>query len=209
MFFIPHTSIPKNKKATYLRVVAAFRPEKTNPRQIRWTVGGDGIFYAADVSTKTAHPTTAKILFNSVLSTPGAKFLGIDIKDFYLGRPMKNFEYMHIPLHMIPQAIIGEYNLTPLVHNNCVYVEIRKGMYGLPQAGQVAKNLLIEALAPFGYCPVPIMPGLWQHDTRDIAFCVVVDDFGVKYTNKDDADHLIASLKACNYQLSTDWEGSS
>jgi hypothetical protein len=52
------------------------------------------------------------------------------------------------------------------------------------------------------------MPGLWQHDARDIAFCLVVDDFGVKYTNKDDADHLIASLKASNYQLSTDWEGS-
>jgi hypothetical protein len=80
MFFIPHTSIPKNKKATYLHVVATFRPEKTNPRQIRWTVGGDRIFYAADVSTKTADLTNAKILFNSILSTPGAKFLGIDIK---------------------------------------------------------------------------------------------------------------------------------
>jgi hypothetical protein len=102
---------------------------------------------------------------------------------------------MHIPLHMLPQAIIGQYNLTPLVHNNCVYVEIRKGMYGLPQAGKLANNLLILVLAPFGYFPVPIMPGIWQHDTRDIAFCLVVDDFGVKYTNKDDADQLIANLE--------------
>jgi hypothetical protein len=208
MFFIPHTSIPKNKKPTYLRVVAAFRPEKTNPRWIRWTVGGDRIFYAADVITRTVDLTTDKILFNSVLSTPGAKFLGIDIKDFYLGAPMKDFEYMHIPLHMLPEAIIGQYNLTPLVHNNCVYVEIRKGMYGLPQAGKLANNLLIEALATFGCRPVPITPGLWRHDTRDIAFCLVVDDFGVEYTNKDDADHLIASLRGCNYQLSMDWEGS-
>jgi hypothetical protein len=81
-------------------------------------------------------------------------------------------------------------------------------MYGLPQAGKLANNLLIEALAPLGYHPVPIMPCLWRHDTRDIDFCLVVDNFGVKYTNKDDADHLIASLKACNYQLSTDWAGS-
>jgi hypothetical protein len=160
------------------------------------------------VSTKTADLTTAKILFNSVLSTPGAKFLGIDIKDFYLGTPMKDFEYMCIPLHMLPEAIIGQYNLTPLVHNSCVYVEIRKGMYGLPQAGKLANNLLIEAFVPFGYYPVPITPGLWRHDTRDIAFCLVVDDFGVKYTNKEDADYLITSLKACNYQLSTDWGGS-
>ena len=208
MFFIPHTAIPKNKKPTYLRVVSAFRPEKANPRRIRWTVGGDRVFYAADVSTKTADLTTAKILFNSVISTPGAKFLGIDIKDFYLGTPMKDFEYMRIPMHMIPQAIIDQYNLTPLIYNNCVYVEIRKGMYGLPQAGKLANDLLIEALSPFGYRPAPITPGLWRYDTRDIAFCLVVDDFGVKYTNKDDADHLIASLKACNYQLSIDWEGS-
>jgi hypothetical protein len=134
--------------------------------------------------------------------------LGIDIKDFYLETTMKDFEYMCIPMHMIPQAIIDQYNLTPLIHNNCIYVEIRKGMYGLPQADKLANNLLIEALSPFGYCPVPIMPGLWRHDTRDIAFCLVVDDFGVKYTNKDDGDHLIASLKACNYQLSIDGEGS-
>jgi hypothetical protein len=57
---------------------------------------------------------------------------------------------------MLPGAIIDQYNLTPLVHNNSVYVEIRKGMYGLPQAGKLANNLLIEALAPSGYHPVPI-----------------------------------------------------
>jgi hypothetical protein len=180
MFFIPHTSIPKNKKVTYLQVVAAFCPEKTNPRQIQWTVGGDRIFYAADASTTTADLTTAKILFNSVISTPGAKFLGIDIKDFYLGTSMKDFEYMSIPLQMLPQGIIDQYNLTPLVHNNCINVEIRKGMYGLPQAGKLANHLLIEALAPFGYCPVLITPSLWQYDERDIAFCLVVDNFGVK-----------------------------
>ena len=208
MFFIPHTSIPKNKKPTYLRVVSAYRPEKANPRRIRWTVGGDRIFYAADVSTKAADLTTAKILLNSVISTPGAKFLGIDIKDFYLGTLMTQYEYMRIPLQMLPPAIVEQYNLTPLIHNNCVYVEIRKGMYGLPQAGKLANNQLIAALAPFGYHPVPLTAGLWRHDTRDITFCLVVDDFGVKYTNKEDADHLLTSLQACNYKLSTDWSGS-
>ena len=88
MFFIAYKDIPKGRKATYLRVVAAFRPEKANPRRIRWTVGGDRIDYPYDVSTKTAELTTAKLLFNSVLSTPNAKFLGLDIKDFYLGTHM-------------------------------------------------------------------------------------------------------------------------
>jgi hypothetical protein len=98
MFFIPHISIPKDKKPTYLQVVSANRPEKAHPCCICWTVGGDHIFYAADVSTKAADQTTAKILLNSVISTPGARFLGIDIKDFHLGTVMTQYEYMCIPL---------------------------------------------------------------------------------------------------------------
>lgn len=85
MFFIPHTALPKGRKPTYLRVVAAFRPEKDNPRRIRWTCGGDRVEYPGDVSTKTADISTAKLLFNSVLSTPNAKFMTGDLKDFTLG----------------------------------------------------------------------------------------------------------------------------
>jgi hypothetical protein len=175
--------------------VSTFRREKANPRCIRWTVGGDRIYYAADVSTKAADLTTAKILLNSVISTPGTRFLGIDIKDSYLGTAMTQYEYMCIPLQMLPTAIIEQYNLTPVIHNNCVYVEIRKGMYGLPQAGKLANNQLIAALAPFGYQPVPLTAGLWRHKTHDITFCLVVDYSGVEYINKDDANHLLESLQ--------------
>jgi hypothetical protein len=171
-------------------------------------VGGDHTYYAADVRTKAGDLTTAKILLNSVISTPNARFLGIHIKDFYLGTVMTQYEYMRISLQMLPPTIMEQYNLTPLIHNNCVYVEIRIGMYGLPQAGKLANNQLIAGLTPFGYHPVPFTTGLWQHKTRDITLCLVVDNFGVKYTNKDDANHLLESLQECNYKLSTDWTGS-
>eukprot|EP00957_Ditylum_brightwellii_P193643 14746384-Ditylum_brightwellii.AAC.1 len=46
-----------------------------------------------------------------------------------------------------------------------VYVEIRKGMYSLPQAGRIVHNQLKEHLTKFGYEPVPITPGLWKHKT--------------------------------------------
>ena len=88
IYFIHPSSIPKDCKVTYLRVVSAMRPEKANPHRIRWTVGGDKIDYPFDVSTKTADLTTAKLLFNSVLSTPNARFLTANLKDFYLGTPM-------------------------------------------------------------------------------------------------------------------------
>ncbi len=58
-----------------------------------------------------------------------------DLKDFYLGTPMPptDYAYMRIPISAIPDAIMDHYKLHNLVHNGHVYVEIRKGMYGLPQ----------------------------------------------------------------------------
>jgi hypothetical protein len=127
-----------------------------------------------------------------------------DLKDFYLGTPMERFEYMRIPIHMIPDEIMDQYNLHDLVENGYVYVEIRKGMYGLPQAGKLANDRLTKFLEPHGYVPTAVTPGLWKHKTRDISFTLVVDDFAVKYTKKRDADHLLETLEKM-YVCSTDW----
>ena len=87
ILFIHPSAMPKGRKATYVRIVSAMRPEKANPYRVRWTVGGDKVEYPFDVSTKTADLTMAKLLFNSVLSTPNARFMTADLKDFYLVRP--------------------------------------------------------------------------------------------------------------------------
>jgi hypothetical protein len=42
---------------------------------------------------------------------------------------------------------------------------------------------------------------------RDITFTLVVDDFGIKYTNQDDLDHLLAALHK-HYTISVDLTGS-
>ena len=163
IFFIHPSAMPKGRKAAYLRAVSAYRPEKAQPYRVRWTVGGDQIDCPFNVSTKTADLTTAKLLFNSVLSTPNAIFLTADLKDFYLGTLMSRYEYMRIPIWMLPYDIIDQYNLKPLFHNGFVYVEIRRGMYGLPQAGRLANDQLIKFLAPHGYKPCALTPGLWKH----------------------------------------------
>ena len=80
-------------------------------------------------------------------------------------------------------------------------------MYGLPQAGLLAQQRLIHHLAQAGYTQVPNVPFLFRHSTRNIAFSLVVDDFGIKYTAKTDADHLITTLRAL-YDLKVDWDGS-
>lgn len=209
MHFIRFDQIPAGRKATYLRLVVSDRPMKANPRRVRFTVGGDRVDYPGEVSTKTADLTTAKILFNHVLSTPNAKFMGIDIKDFYLNNPMDRYEYMRVPINQIPPKIMELYNLQPLIHNGAVYVEITKGMYGLPQAGRIASDALIPHLNAAGYHQSEHIPGLFKHDTRPVWFSLVVDDFGVCYVGKENADHLVETLQQAKYKITTDWEGTT
>jgi hypothetical protein len=85
-------------------------------------------------------------------------------------------------------------------------MEIRKGMYGLKQAGIIANQRLTKHLAKFGYHPTPRTPGLWRHCTRNIAFALVVDDFGIKYVGKQHADHLLAALNELD-AVAMDWTG--
>jgi hypothetical protein len=54
--------------------------------------------------------------------------MGIDLKNFYLNTPLDRYEYMRLSINIIPDEIIDEYNLHPLVSNGYVYIEIRKGM---------------------------------------------------------------------------------
>jgi hypothetical protein len=78
---------------------------------------------------------------------------------------------MKIQISKISDEIVHEYALKPLATpDGWVYMEIRKGMPGLKQAGQIANDNLTTHLAKSGYRPVPITPSLWTHDTRPIDF---------------------------------------
>jgi hypothetical protein len=87
-----------------------------------------------------------------------------------------------------------------------VYIEIRKGMFVLKQAGLLANQLLQKRLAPFGYYPDPHTPGFWLKKTRPIVFSLIVDHFAVKYVGRQHADHLQNALLH-SYELTPDWEG--
>jgi hypothetical protein len=85
--FIQWSNIPKGRNVTYGSFVVDIKDHKEEKGRTRLTVGGDQIEYPGDKSTRTAGLTTSKILINSVISTMGAKFLVIDIKNFYLNTP--------------------------------------------------------------------------------------------------------------------------
>ena len=120
---------------------------------------------------------------------------------------MVDFDYMKLPLSMFPQEIINQYNLKDLVAaDGYIYTEIRKGIPGLKQAGRLDSDRLTKNLARNGYAPVPHTPSLWHHHMSDLVFYLVLDDFGIKYTRKADADHLLKSLRE-DYEITEDWTG--
>jgi hypothetical protein len=128
----------------------------------------------------------------------------MDIKNYYLGTPLPRFEYMKMLLSCFPEEIIQKYNLNALAVDGWVYIEIRKGVYILKQAGLLVNHLLQTRLAPFGYYPARHTPGLWLHKTRPISFTIIVDDFAVKYVGRQHAEHLWNALLR-TYELTTDW----
>ena len=112
-----------------------------------------------------------------------------------------------MPLSIFPPHVVDEYNLNDKAYKGYIWIEVRRSIYGLPQAGKLANEYLRKKLKPHGYYEVPHTPGLWKHVSRPIQFTLVVDDFGVKYTREKDALHLLGILKHEFTAVSEDWDG--
>ena len=55
-----------------------------------------------------------------------------------------------IYISMIPQEFVEKNNLTEKLHNIYIYEKATKGMYGLPQSGQIAHDVLVKNLDLYG-----------------------------------------------------------
>lgn len=120
---------------------------------------------------------------------------------------MERKEYMKIAVKLIPDEFMKEYNLYHKVYKGYLYVEICKGIYGLPQAGRLANDLLRKRLATCGYIECTHTPGLWRHISQPVVFTLVVDDFGVKFVGIEHLQHLVESLKRF-YEIELDPTGA-
>ena len=74
-------------------------------------------------------------------------------------------------------------------------MRVHKGMYGLPQAGTIAEQLLERRSNNKACWQSDTTPEYWKHDWRPISFSLVVDNFGVKYVGEQHANHLLAVLR--------------
>jgi hypothetical protein len=118
------TSTPKDRKITYGKLVCDFKPKKNEKHRVRLTVGGDRLDNSGDRATSTADIATFKILINITFSTQeGEMMMMMDIKHYYVGTPLPAYEYMRLPISILPLDIIEKYDLIRLAVNCWVYLE--------------------------------------------------------------------------------------
>jgi hypothetical protein len=137
--FIRHDDVPidQRKDVMYGRMCVNYHPEKADPNRTCLTVGGICITYPGDCGTPTVDMVMVKIHLNSIISTKGTCYCTIDLKDFFLNTLMARPEYMRL------KEFAQIYKLHDLTKaNGFISFKIQKGMYGLPQAGILMKELL-------------------------------------------------------------------
>jgi hypothetical protein len=73
------SNIPKDQPPTYAKVVVAYRLQKEGPNCIQITARGNLVNFPSELTTQNTNITTAKLHWNSVLSTPNAKYVWLHI----------------------------------------------------------------------------------------------------------------------------------
>jgi hypothetical protein len=156
-------------------------------KRVRGTTGGGRIVSNYNVSSSVAALVTVKIFLNAAV-TENANFATIGLTGFYLGALMPELEYIKI--------YVGTYRaLTDFIHTEksgktFCYFAIRESMHGLSCAGKLPKGRLVRLLNASDFHE-SATPCLFRHATRNITFTLVVDGFGVKYTNPSGLTFLV------------------
>ena len=174
MFVMNHGQLGKmhteGRIPTYARVVVDFWPQKEDPNRVQIIAGRNLIEYPGELTTRTADLNTTNIVWNSVVSTAGARYTCLDVSDFYFETPTSRFKYIKMPLPMFPSWTQKQYNLDANTLNGFAYWEISKDIYVLPQAGMIANKQLRKHLKLAGFYAVARTPGPYNHRRLPIQF---------------------------------------
>ncbi len=168
---------------------------------MRGTAGGDRLPSSCPPSTDVASLTAVNIALNSVVSD-NVFFGTADLTDFYLGTPvtlpLSQRQFIPIDVDSYSPAVLARLSLLPFIRTTrngkrFVIFHIDQTMYGLKDAGKLSNLRLVSLLSASGFLETTT-PCLFRHVSRPISFVLVVDDFGIKYQNRDGYDYLISCL---------------
>ena len=105
-------------------------------------MGGNLVNYPDDCDTPPADIITVKLLLNSIISMVNARFMTIDLKDFYLMMPMTRYEYFRMKLNLFSKDITDKYNLCDIVksNGNMIFVKSDMACADSPKLASLLRN---------------------------------------------------------------------
>ena len=188
---------PSQPPTYYNRVVKEKLKAGKVERRVRGTIGGDRISFPYSVSSTTASMTCFKMLLNSTVSSD-SNLASADISDFYLGADLPDPESIKLYLDTFPEEVLNKLGFTPFIKHDSsgkkyIYLDIVKSCYGVGSSGLLSQIRLIAQLHAHDYIQTDT-PCLFRHKTRDITFCLVVDDFAIQYNSLSDLQHFTDCL---------------
>ena len=71
-------------KYTYARIVLDHQPQKEDTNRIHITASGNLIKCDGELSVRSANITTAKLRWNSIISTKNTRYMYLNLSLFYL-----------------------------------------------------------------------------------------------------------------------------
>ena len=97
--------VPQGRKVTYANFVCDIRLHKKEPYRVRLVVGEDKLEYLDDSGSPAASLLETIFLINSIISSykHEARFINLDLKDFFLASPMTIAEYIKNSTKICPR----------------------------------------------------------------------------------------------------------
>ena len=205
IFFITFDRVPKYRTGTYGHIVATIRPHKKETHRVRLTGGWNIIDYPGDASTPTEDHTTPKTPFNSVVSTPNSRFMCDNVEDFYLNTPIERYKYMMLPIDIIPQEIIDQYDLTDSSkmvtstrRSKKVCVTLTKHVHCERATHRPSRQVGLQYYTPHARTLL----------TKNQSYHLLISPwlFWRQICHPKHEQHIVSALEDL-YRISTDWDG--
>eukprot|EP00804_Cyclotella_cryptica_P025224 CCRYP_010323-RA/>CCRYP_010323-RA protein AED:0.29 eAED:0.29 QI:0/0/0/1/0/0/3/0/661 len=130
--------IPKDRTVTYVRIVVDYHPQKEDPN--RWAE-------ISLTSLGSSQPEQQISQQQKFCGTAHSAHQEQNLRQqtweiFFWQLHFDRYEYMRIKTDLVPEEFKQVYKLHDKIHNGFIYMEIRRGCYGLPQSGILANKLL-------------------------------------------------------------------
>ena len=182
-------------------------------RRLRATFNGSNVTDDENASAKLASQQAKATILNMSVSSErmgqkSMKLVTWDLKDFYLNpsHKLKKAEYAYVRVDTLPPGYIEGKGWGRFVEKGRLMLKVVGALYGLPLAGKIARQHVLEVLEKEGFRETGI-PGLGTNGKKEgskLFWASHVDDFICCAQDDKEVKRMISVLENAGYTVKVD-----